>query len=148
MLGFCNTLEKLPGHIKQHGLDQDAEQAAGNIHRYFSTAALLHHQDEEQDLFPLLIGQSSTLAEIIHGLKQEHERLEAAWKKIEPALKNPGSIGGTTEFGQWLDEFCTLYRAHILKEEEKLLSTAQRMLSPEQLDNIGKNMQERRQKAY
>ena len=66
MLGFCDLLEKIIEHIKEHGVDADVNQSAQKVHRYFSSAAMFHHMDEEQDLFPLLIGSSLKLATIIH----------------------------------------------------------------------------------
>ncbi len=144
ILGFCDLLEKMLAHIDEHGIDAEVKQSAQKLHRYFSTAAVLHHLDEEQDLFPLLIASSLKQATIIHRLKQEHSAINEVWKKLSPLLARPTTIDETPEFRQWVAEFCSAYRQHIKTEEEDFLSIAQHMLSSEQLQQIGKNMKERR----
>jgi len=146
ILGFCDLLEKMTAHIDQQGIDADVKQSAQKIHRYFSTAAVLHHQDEEQDLFPLLIGTSLKMATIIHGLKRDHVALDSHWQKLSSVLAHPASIEETPDFKQWTNEFCGAYRQHIKVEEEDFLSMAQHLLSREQLQQLGKNMQERRER--
>jgi len=145
MLGFCDLLEKIIEHINEHGVDADVKLSAQKVHRYFSSAAVLHHMDEEQDLFPLLIGSSLKVAAIIDGLKQEHGTINEIWKKLAPVLAHPASIEKTPEFNQWVAEFCAAYRQHIKTEEEDFLSIAQHILSSEQLQQLGKNMKERRE---
>ena len=48
------TLEKLLAHLPGHGADEQARQAASAVLKYFEKAAHLHHEDEEQDLIPML----------------------------------------------------------------------------------------------
>ncbi len=146
ILGFCELLEKMITHIMDNGIDDNVKQSAQKIHRYFSTAGKLHHMDEEQDLFPVLIGSSLKIATIIHGLKQDHIKIDNSWDKLAPLLARPASIEENPEFNQWVTEFCQANRKHIQTEEEDLLSMAQHMLSTEQLQQLGKNMKERREK--
>ena len=146
MLGHCEILEKLARHMELSGVDKDALAAARKVHTYFSTAAVLHHQDEEQDLFPLLVRSTLKMAELIHGLKQDHERLDQAWRDIAPMLAQPSHIGDPQQFTVLANNFAELYRDHIAKENEELLDRAQHMLSSEQLKKIGKAMKERRQR--
>src|SRR5262249_62212944 len=47
-------LERLVTHVAQHGCDLGAREAARFIMRYFDTAGVQHHRDENEDLFPLL----------------------------------------------------------------------------------------------
>ena len=54
------TLERLAQHLPRHGCDADARSAAAAVVRYFDTAGMLHHQDEDEDLFPLLRRRRST----------------------------------------------------------------------------------------
>ncbi len=147
ILGFCNLLEKMVVHNNKNGIDSEFKQAAQKIHRYFTTAGILHHMDEEQDLFPLLVGQSLKIAAIINDLKQDHIAMNAAWEKLEPVLAHPAIIEDASEFEQWVNEFCHLYRKHIKTEEEDFLSIAQHMLSSEQLVHLGESMKERRGKG-
>lgn len=144
ILGFCDLLEKMVTHFEQHGVDDDIKQSAQKVYRYFSTAAILHHQDEEQDLFPLLVGTSTKMATIIHGLEQDHSKLDEHWKKLAPVLAKPASIADTPDFKTWVDGFCAANRQHIKTEEEDLLSVAEHLLSHVQLENLGSKMKDRR----
>jgi len=145
MLGFCSLLEKMLTHAATEGIDTDFKHSAHRVHRYFSTAAMLHHEDEEQDLFTLLASQSAEMATTIHELKQDHIKLEEAWNKLEPFLARPSSIEGSEAFSQTVNDFCSAYRTHIKKEEAGLLAMAEPMLSTKQLKAIGNSMKARRQ---
>ena len=142
--GHLQTLLKLADHIEQQGVDADARKAASNIHRYFTTAAVHHHQDEEQDLFPRLVRQSLKLADVIHGLKQDHARLEAAWQAIEPLLARPANISDIDAFRREAQAMADAYRAHIEHETSDLLDVAQHILSSDELRQMGITMAERR----
>ena len=48
-------LARLRTHLAEHGVDQAAQEAIAGIQRYFTLAAPLHHQDEEEDLFPAMV---------------------------------------------------------------------------------------------
>jgi len=144
ILGFCELLVKIVGHIAASGVDDDVKKAANKVHYYFSTAAILHHQDEELDLFPILVGESLKIATIIHELKQDHVNLDKTWKQLEPLLAKPDSIKNTDDFNQHVEKFCSTYREHIQKEEDNFLSMAQHMLSTEQLQQLGNRMKDRR----
>ena len=145
--GFCDLLQKVVTHLEKHGLDNDAKQAIRKIHHYFSTAGKLHHQDEEQDLFPILTGQSLKMAEIINHLKQDHQQLDKAWEQLEPLLSKPASIESTPDFAAKVNSLCEAYREHIKKEEDDLLSIALQILDSGQLKQLGKQMKKRRETA-
>ncbi len=58
MLMYCGILDKLIPHIADKGVDAEARSAIGKVKTYFSTSAVHHHQDEEEDLFSILARQS------------------------------------------------------------------------------------------
>ena len=147
ILGFCELLEKIQSRVSSKGVDDDVKQAAKKIHHYFSTAAILHHQDEETDLFPLLSTLSEETTAIIQELKQDHLALDEAWQQLEPLLTKPESIIESNNFSHLVKIFCSSYRNHIRKEEDDFLPLAQHMLKLEQLNNLGKKMQKRRQQS-
>jgi hemerythrin-like domain-containing protein len=147
MLGNCETLEALLSHIETSGVDEEARKAARNVHHYFSTAGMLHHADEEQDLFPLLIRESIKMAEIIHALKQDHKQMMEAWQALAPLLARPNTIEPGEKFTQTVMHFCTLYRDHIKREESDFLDIARHILSSAQLKKLGSRMKERREQA-
>lgn len=145
MLAQCDLLEKLATHLQMNGVDADARTAARRVQTYFSTAAVHHHQDEEQDVFPRVVRSSLKMATVIHELKQDHEKLAAAWNDIGPMLGQLQHIGDTTRFRALVHGFCQAYREHIQIEEEDFLDVAQHILSSDDLRAIGKSMRERRQ---
>jgi len=144
MLGFCELLQKVKQHLHLQGLDNEAQQSIRKIHHYFSTAARFHHDDEEQDLFPLLVSQSLKIATIVHELKQDHININQAWDRLGPVLEKPAAIEETPEFDQWVDEFCNAYQQHISKEEQNFFPIAGHLLSTEQLKLLATKMKKRR----
>lgn len=140
----CDTLENLAAHIAAQGIDQEAKEAAAQIHRYFSVAAKHHHQDEEQDLFPRLARQSLKLADLVHTLKQEHEKLDALWSEIEPWLARPATIEDIDAFQSLTKRFVDAYREHARCENSDLLDMAQHIFGSDELKQIGQSMAERR----
>lgn len=140
----CDILENLAAYLADKGLDQEASEAAAQVHRYFSVAAKHHHEDEEQDVFPRLARQSLKLADLIHSLKQEHERLDALWAEIAPLLAKPASIGDVEAFQALAERFADAYRNHARKENSELLEMAQHVFGSDELKQIGRAMAERR----
>ena len=144
MLAQCDTLEKLPAHIAGNGVDAEARSAISNAVKYFSTSAVHHHQDEEEDLFPLLQHQSLKLADMIFRARQEHEQLETLWKSLATIFKKPGDLEQNPQFPAQLQQFCELYRAHIKFEDEDLLAMAEHIISQRQFEDMGDAMARRR----
>lgn len=151
ILRYCELLENLVNLIKQGSptetTNKEIIDAANQIKRYFKTAGVMHHQDEEQDFFPLLIRSSMKMADLINSLKQEHKKGDECWEKLEPLLSSPAKAENTEPLERLSNEFCLLQRSHIAKEEEGFLSLAQHILSKDQLRNIGYSMEERRKSA-
>jgi hemerythrin-like domain-containing protein len=140
----CDRLENLITHINTRGIDDEARQAARNIVRYFSSSALLHHRDEEEDLFPRLNRQSIRIAELIRDLKQEHVKLDQLWEVICPELKKLPNDNFSDAFLQASSEFCTLSRQHVNRENRGVLPLVASSLSELELKDIGESMAARR----
>jgi len=144
MLAQCNTLQALVTHIADKGVDDEARSAIGNVKHYFTTSAVHHHQDEEQDLFPLLNRQSLKLAEIIYRLNQEHESLVQLWEDVLQDLNKSSALAENADFESHVEQFCSAYREHIDYENKELLGMAQHILSQQQLEDMGRSMARRR----
>jgi len=144
ILGHCETLLKLPGHLAEHGCDDEARQAARRIHTYFSTAGQDHHEDEEQDIFPRVTSSSAALAEVIDGLRGQHARMDELWGRLEPLLTKPEAIEDAEGLRALAEEFAALYREHIATENQLIRDTFQHLLSEAQLREIGRSMAQRR----
>ena len=141
MQAHCELLATL---LDKHDLDDEAREAARKVSRYFSQSAPLHHRDEEEDLFPRINRQSLKVAELVHGLKKEHETLDALWDRLAPELKKLPADGFSDAFKQSALEFSTLCREHIARENRELLPLASNSLSQQALAEIGESMAARR----
>jgi hemerythrin-like domain-containing protein len=144
ILEHCEILEKLVPHIAENGVDNEARRAISAVVHYFTTSAVHHHQDKQQNLFPILNRQSLKLADIIYRLKREHGELAGLWDGILVDLKTPATLNENTAFATQAEKFCSGYRQHIAYEARELLGIAQHILSQQQLEELGDAMARRR----
>jgi hemerythrin-like domain-containing protein len=148
ILSQCETLKKLTIHLTNHGCDQQVQQAAKNILRYFDTAGQFHHQDEEQDLFPALRISAnvdkSYLDSLFVRLLKEHAEMFDAWIKLRPELFQLSQGNQVTLADSITENFITKYTSHIAVEEEELFPLSIRLLDTQQKKKIGMHMAERR----
>lgn len=148
ILEHCDLLERLVTAVREGDDPARQREAARRIIDYFSSAARLHHQDEELDLFPLLMRQSLKLADLVHALKQEHQRLDNLWESLLAGLQHVTTLDDIDAFATAAEEFCTLNRAHVRRENLEFLPLAQGSLSTRQLQDIGVAMAARRGVRY
>lgn len=148
ILRQCDTLRKLGLHLKEQGCDVAAQQAAQGILRYFDTAGMFHHQDEELDLFPALRGCMNTdqenLQALLKRLLTEHIVMMSAWNELRVVLLD---LAGGTEAPldpELTDRFIRCHTAHIEIEETELIPLAAQILSSDQLGSLGRRMAQRR----
>jgi len=144
ILKHIEMLQALAAHVEATGVDGEARSAAAAVHRYFSTAGRHHHQDEEQEVFPRLSRQSLKLADLVYGLRKDHELMDELWQELEPLLVRPASITDTAAFSRLAARFAEAYRHHVEKENVELLELARHILSSDELKKIGNAMAERR----
>ncbi len=145
----CSTLERLVDHLAAHGADADARRAALGVMRYFDTAAVDHHADEEEDLFPALFESMAgsdpvCLREMTTGLIAEHRELERRWQALRARLRLIAEGQAAALDGAEVTTLVALYRRHIAREEQELLPMAARLLGAEALARIGRAMRLRR----
>lgn len=141
---FATLALKLRTHLAQsETVDEQARDAAESILRYFNMAAPLHHEDEEDDLFPALrqLGQGQ-LAASIDALNAEHTSLAHLWHSLGPWLQATAQ-GQPHPVPDTLDAFSRSYIAHAQREEDEVYPSAAQ-LTPEQLARISAAMVARR----
>lgn len=139
------TLGRLERHLPGHVADDDARSAARAIMRYFDTAAVHHHADEEDTLFPRLLAQCrSEIEPVVTSLERDHAVLEAHWRRIrEPLVAIAAGEAGTLPKGE-VERITAAYNAHIEREERELLPVAERVLDSAALRACGEEMARRR----
>jgi len=125
--------------------------AAKRVRTYFGMAFPLHRQDEEADIFPLLIGRSDVLDAAIGELMRDHEEHEQAVAAVveicttlehDPAQQHVlaaklGEAVRTLE--DELTEHVTL--------EERTVFPAIAMMSTQEREGVLERMRARREKA-
>lgn len=143
------TLEKLLPHLAAHGADEQARQAAAAVIKYFDKAAHLHHDDEEQNLFPMLLATAggedgALLATLGPEIVGEHRQMDAMWQSLHEQLRGIADGSAAVLSGNNVQRFADMYRAHMEKEEKHIAPMALRLFSREQMAALGTAMQQRR----
>ncbi len=141
-------LARLREHLRTHGADTQAQQAASDVMRYFDQAAPQHHHDEELHVFPPLLaqGEPKTVA-IVARLQQDHLQMESRWVSARQVLLlvAEGRINALSEDDDAaLDAFAGLYDAHIRAEEDVVYPAAQALIDEESRAAMGEEMMRRR----
>jgi hemerythrin-like domain-containing protein len=140
---FAGLTLRLRDHMVTHGPDQQAQEAARAILRYFRIAAPLHHDDEERDLFPALDQDANpALKRALHELVSEHAELASLWRGVVPWLEAT-QAGETAVAPDTLSSFEQRYIAHADREETEVYPAA-KMLTPAVLRGLAETMVARR----
>lgn len=145
----CDTLRRLVEHLRDHGCDEQARQAAATVMHYFDTAARHHHQDEEEDLLPRMmaaatLGRGSRLTRLVADIATEHREMARGWTELRAALQEISAGENTPLDTMGVDRFVKLYHAHIAIEEANVFPLAEMLLSQEDYAEIGASMAQRR----
>lgn len=143
------TLARLAAWLPEHGPDKQARQAAVNVMRYFDIAAVKHHQDEEDDLFPVLRARAddarrAELGTLIDWILADHQRLFAGWARMRARLERIAAGERADLSPADVEEFADAYRRHIQREEGELLPIARGLLSEEDIAALSGTMTARR----
>jgi pyridoxamine 5'-phosphate oxidase len=143
------TMQKLLAHLPVHGADADAQKAAQAVLKYFNNAAHLHHEDEEQNLIPMLQATARgadavLLAELVPQILAGHEQMDRDWNIIKSQLELIANGQSIALSAQNVQGYCETYAAHMAVEEANIAPMAKRLFSPEQMAQLGSAMQVRR----
>jgi pyridoxamine 5'-phosphate oxidase len=143
------TLDKLLAHLPEFGADEQARQAARAVLNYFEKAAHLHHDDEEQDLIPMLraVAQgedAATLQALAPVILQDHKDMDALWQDLHEQLTAIAEGQSTVLSASAAQRFSQRYLSHMEREEGTMAPMAMRLFGPEQMAQLGRAMQARR----
>lgn len=138
------TLSRLERHLPEHGHDADARAAARAILRYFDSAAIQHHEDEERSLLPRLVARAPESRALAGRIEGEHVELAALWRRLRPLLSGIAAGQRAVMPPHLVSEITASYDAHIELEESMLIPLAREVLSSGELEAIGREMAERR----
>lgn len=143
------TLARLAAWLPEHGADRQAQQAAVNVMRYFDVAAVKHHQDEEDDLFPTLRdrvddARRAELGALIDWILADHQKLFAAWAQMRVRLERIAGGESADLTPEGVEQFADAYRRHIAREEGELLPIARTLLGEQDIVALSGTMTARR----
>ena len=145
---MLTLLDRLRAHVRGHGSDTQAQQAARDVMRYFDLAAPQHHLDEELHVFPPLLAQGDErVASVVRRLQQDHLQMESRWQEARRvlALVCEGAVQRLDEEDEArLDAFAELYGEHIRSEEEIAYPAAHAAIDRAGQQAMGEEMMRRR----
>ena len=142
------TLERLVAHLRDKGADAEAKAAATAVMRYFDTSGVLHHRDEDDDLFPLLRSLAGErrpeVCAVMDELAREHATMDLEWSRLRAGLD--GVVQGRAEaLGEDIVmPFAWLYRRHMRNEEAAVLPFAAEALDDAERAALGRRRAARR----
>ncbi len=147
--GQLETLARLAAWLPGHGADAQARQAATAVMRYFDLAAVNHHMDEEDDLFPVLLervdaARRGQLQALIDWILADHQRMFAAWAEMRGRLEAIARGEAAELTAEQVAGFAERYHAHIAREEGELLPYARELLTEQDVAVLGESMTARR----
>lgn len=145
---MLSLLGRLRAHVRGHGVDVQAQQAARDVMRYFDIAAPHHHRDEELHVFPRLLEQGDPeVVRVVHRLQHDHAQMELRWAAARVVLLR---IAGaevqrlTPEHEAALDAFAGPYADHIAAEERIAYPRARSLMDEGDVEAAGQEMMRRR----
>ena len=110
------------------------------VHCHYARTTMLHHQDEEQGLFPMIIRKSPLIDGMIERLAVDHEEIEEAWGEVSEILGKPEQVMDAETLKQRCGIFEKLLREHLIREDEDFLPKVEVLLDSEQLRQMGGSM--------
>lgn len=130
----------LVDEIKREGIDEERANQCMSMFCYYEHANHLHHQDEEQALFPLLIGKSPLIDGMMERLILDHEDIEKAWGLLSEKLSKPELITDYDELVNLAQNFEKQQREHLTREDEDFSPKVKEVINKSQIKQVGEKM--------
>jgi hemerythrin-like domain-containing protein len=150
---FLGLLSTVARNCRGGPLDAGERRAVQQALRYFATAAPRHTADEEISLFPRLraCGEPATVESlgVLDELEADHRLAEQEHATVD-ALANVWLAAGVLSPPEVdrllasLEDLQRRYARHIAVEDRELFPAASRVLTPAELEAIGREMADRR----
>lgn len=150
---FLGILQTVVAQAGGRPLSDEQRRAVDAALEYFRTAAPRHTADEEESLFPLLRASDDPAAraamEVVRALEADHAAADATHAAVDSWYRRwieAGSLAApeAQELSRALAALRELYQRHIAVEDRELFPLAGRVLSREQLAQLGEEMAQRR----
>ncbi len=150
---MTSLLARLHDYLATHPLDENAGVTATSVRRYFDEAAPRHHEDEEIDLFPMVLrrldaaddaARGARVAAAIERLQRDHEDMGVLWIHLREQLVRIEHGRAPAIEPAVVAQFIEHYRSHIALEEAEVGVAARELLTAADLRRLGGAMAARR----
>jgi hemerythrin-like domain-containing protein len=145
----CTLLVRLAAHLRERGTDPDARSTAQHVLRCFDEDCPVHHEDEERDLFQVILASVAEpdrerIGALVRTLVGQHADMQSAYAALRPQIEAVGAGRTASIDPQLADRFQTLCFEHVEVEERELIPLARALLSDAQIAVLGGAMAQRR----
>jgi len=148
---FLGVLVRLSTKARGGSLDSAEKELLERALAYFRNAAPKHTADEEDSLFPRLRASAASDAPLarLDELEHEHELAARDHEIVESSGRcwlAEGILAPEqgARMVQALERLAGIYSRHIAVEDTELFPLASRLLQPEELAEVGREMADRR----
>jgi pyridoxamine 5'-phosphate oxidase len=149
---MVEMLIPLREHVREHGADERAAVTAGTIRTFFEDAWLNHLQDQQLDIVPRLRARlhnrhtvwARNLVETIDAVSEQHRAFVPLWQSVAALLRQIESGASARLDDPSVRTFVQLVRIHLVLEEDVLGPACARLLTAEDVQQIGTAMAKRR----
>jgi hemerythrin-like domain-containing protein len=150
---FLKLLATITRAAAGGALDAEQHTAMETARVYFKNAAPRHTLDEEESLFPRLRAaddaQATAALSLIEHLHNDHQAADEMHREVDALVGRWLADGRlATELAnrlvERLDSLSAIYQQHIAVEEAEVFPLAGRVLSPIELEQMGREMAARR----
>jgi hemerythrin-like domain-containing protein len=121
----------------------DAIAECESVLAFFGRSVARHEEDEEKSLFPRL-AQHSELSPVITALNAEHEQQRRLAEDLGAVVESLGYDPDARVLLGIVESLRTAYRRHIEREEKDLFPAAEKLLSPDNIADMAREMDARR----
>ena len=148
-----NQLRQLLELMREEPDSREIRRIAAKLIDFFEEVVLVHHSEEEQELFTAVMDAAANAEEAslargyIKQLVAEHRELEKMWQQIEADIKRLAK-GKSADLDQvTANRLAEKYLAHAEFEEQIFLPLSAKMLSKNDLSALGLSLHMRHQES-
>ena len=138
---------------REFDVREEAQESAREIVRYLEVYHPLHERDERLSLFPRIESmlreeeaQDAVVQQEISNAAQEHEEYEGIWQVLQECLWlvcTPDAVVSREQLEKSIAKVSEHFAEHFEREESYVFPAALRLLSPNELDELAKEIRSR-----
>lgn len=140
LLATGEDLLKLAIRVQHRGVDEATAYRCMALFSHYQLTNPLHHRDEENCLFPLLLEHSLLMDAMLERLTLDHEEIETWWDELAKMLAAPEQVKDGDRFMELAYTFERLQREHLVRENQDFLPEVEKLLKPAQIRAVGLKM--------